>query len=266
MKINSNKIKSLVLLSLVGSNLAKEEKTDNQSELTLNSLPQIGANLTKRQDNSDPILIFGGYPISITEQGGGCGNDICLDDCTAGFAIVFPDENASSSCSLGGGGSTGFITSVNCCPSQENWEDCSSDPVWLNSKEHKNGIGYVVVTSLTYSYPIELDFAVVYSVPALVKFLPYVVGENNDLIPITSYGSASVGEKVCAYTATGGHVCGKVTNETNGFAIKVIMEVDSNVVDYGGSVYKKTNIGERAIAQLVGHITDNDDYLHNISL
>jgi len=65
MKINSNKIKSLFLLSLVGSNLAKEEKTDNQSELTLNSLPQITTNFTKRENETDPTLVFGGYPISI---------------------------------------------------------------------------------------------------------------------------------------------------------------------------------------------------------
>jgi len=65
MKINSNKIKSLFLLSLVGSNLAKEEKTDNQSELTLNSLPQITTNFTKRGNETDPTLVFGGYPISI---------------------------------------------------------------------------------------------------------------------------------------------------------------------------------------------------------
>ena len=65
MKINSNKLKSLFLLSLVGSNLAKEEKTDNQSELTLNSLPQIGTNFTKRGNETDPTLVFGGYPISI---------------------------------------------------------------------------------------------------------------------------------------------------------------------------------------------------------
>ena len=65
MKINSNKIKSLFLLSLVGSNLAKEEKMDNQSELTLNSLPQITTNFTKRGNETDPTLVFGGYPISI---------------------------------------------------------------------------------------------------------------------------------------------------------------------------------------------------------
>lgn len=46
MKINNKQIKSLVLLSLVGSGLGKEESSNNQSELTLNSLPQIGTNFT----------------------------------------------------------------------------------------------------------------------------------------------------------------------------------------------------------------------------
>jgi len=65
MKINSNKLKSIFLLSLVGSNLAKEESSKNQSELTLNSLPQITTNFTKRGNETDPTLVFGGYPISI---------------------------------------------------------------------------------------------------------------------------------------------------------------------------------------------------------
>jgi len=49
----------------VGSNLAKEESSKNQSELTLNSLPQITTNFTKRGNETDPTLVFGGYPISI---------------------------------------------------------------------------------------------------------------------------------------------------------------------------------------------------------
>jgi len=79
MKINSNKLKSLILLSLVGSASTNEQKPTNQSELTLNSLPQMGANFTKRENETDPTFVFGGYPLFI--GGGG-------PSCSAGFAIV----------------------------------------------------------------------------------------------------------------------------------------------------------------------------------
>ena len=55
MKINSKTIKSLFLLSLVGSASAKEEKSTNQTEIAysnvigLNLLPQMGANLTRTE-------------------------------------------------------------------------------------------------------------------------------------------------------------------------------------------------------------------------
>jgi len=95
-----------------------------------------------------------------------------------------------------------------------------------------------------------------------IKLIPYVVGENNDLIPITSYGPASVGERVCVYSGTSGRMCGKVViyndNSIHFFTLvgKVIMEVVlPNYADYGGPVYKETNIGERTIAQLVGHVS-----------
>lgn len=62
------KLKSLFLLSLVGSGLGKDKKADNQTEINLNSLPQMGANFTKREDNSNQTLLFAGYPIIIESQ------------------------------------------------------------------------------------------------------------------------------------------------------------------------------------------------------
>jgi hypothetical protein len=112
MRINSNKLKSLILLSLVGSNLAKEEKTDNQSELTLNSLPQIGTNFTKRENETDPTYLFAGMPIYLGSFGGNY--QICLN----GFPVVL----SGSKCLLNG---PGFLTSVQCC--KEDRTDCVTD-------------------------------------------------------------------------------------------------------------------------------------------
>jgi hypothetical protein len=117
MKINSNKLKSIFLLSLVGSNLAKEEEVSNQSELTLNSLPQIGTNFTKRQDNPDPILVFGGYPMSVgvnTKQQDGT-IKIIKGYCTAGFSLINTNSSVCKDCFTNDYG--GFITSGFCFPS-----------------------------------------------------------------------------------------------------------------------------------------------------
>ena len=86
MKINSNKIKSLILLSLVGSASTNEQKPTNQSELTLNSLPQIGANFTKREDDKNSIL--SGSKLSVkTEK--------VNVDFTAGFAVYKTNPDGS---------------------------------------------------------------------------------------------------------------------------------------------------------------------------
>jgi hypothetical protein len=69
MKINNKQIKSLFLMSLLGSGLGKEEKSTNQTEvahpngINLNSLPQMASNLTVGKNESDPTLIFAGMPI-----------------------------------------------------------------------------------------------------------------------------------------------------------------------------------------------------------
>ena len=250
MKINSNKIKSLFLLSLVGSNLAKEEKTDNQSELTLNSLPQITTNFTKRENETDPTLVFGGYPISI--------GDWKTPSCSFGFAVVSLDVSASSHCTWGF--LSGFITSDNCCYSS----DCDFKDVFLNS-EDKTKVGHVLRTSFDYIKEPAFryrDYAFVAN-SNLTKLIPYVAGEKGDLIPIISYGPASIGERVCAYTAATGRMCGKVVSVDEEEDLhtrfgKIILEVggfggfDEN--DYGGSVYKENSIANRTIAQLVGHI------------
>jgi hypothetical protein len=66
MKINNHKVKSLTLLSLIGSTSAKK---GNQSEINLNSLPQMGTNLTSakitKRDNPLQKVLMAGSPINI---------------------------------------------------------------------------------------------------------------------------------------------------------------------------------------------------------
>ena len=265
MKINSNKLKSLILLSLVGSASTNEEKSTNQTELTLNSLPQITTNFTKRGNETDPTFVFAGYPLFLGHGGASC---------SGSFAIVWPDEKAARGCSWGE--LSGFITSANCCNRGYGGEDncCSSNDcggskdVFLNS-EDKIKLGYVQRTSWDYirkgigDNDASFDFVfVANSNPEKdnIKFIPYVVGENNDLVPITSYGPASVGERACVYAATAaGRMCGKIVslNEVEryrGDIGKIITEVGSDQSDFGGPVYVESKSGDQTIAQLVGHI------------
>src|SRR6185295_19882346 len=98
MKINNNKIKSLFLLSLVGSGLGNQE-SQSQSEIPhLNSLPRMATNLTERQSNSNQTLVFAGYPISLSvplENNNGF-KRLYTKQGTAGFMIVNEDKSSSS--------------------------------------------------------------------------------------------------------------------------------------------------------------------------
>jgi hypothetical protein len=119
MKINNNKIKSLFLLSLVGSGLTKEEKSNNQTGIadngvSLNSLPQLATNLTdtKIADESPERNVYAaGTPalFSVRSINGVVGNK-----CTGGFAVV---NTNSSECGYGNDYG-GFLTSFFCFPSQ----------------------------------------------------------------------------------------------------------------------------------------------------
>src|SRR6185436_5323905 len=109
MKINSNKLKSLILLSLVGSASTNEEKPTNQSELTLNSLPEIGTNLTKQGDDSDPTFVFGGYPVLMMDDL----NRENIKNCTISFFTLYRN---SSDCDYGDSFPIGIITSSLCSP------------------------------------------------------------------------------------------------------------------------------------------------------
>jgi len=170
MKINSNKIKSLVLLSLVGSNLAKEEKTDNQTELTLNSLPQITTNFTKRGNETDPTLVFAGMSIFF-EQGLRPGYN--QTSCMNGFPLVPTGSNED--CVLGSG--PAFLTSARCCRDNT---DCGTWKVFLMTGNNSL-IGTVSETS--FQTPTGTDYAFVDASVSGNRLIPYVMGEH-DLIPI----------------------------------------------------------------------------------
>jgi len=197
MKINNNKIKSLFLLSLAGSVLAKEEKANNQTEITysdgvrLNSLPQLATNLTKREDNSDPTLVFGGYPINFVTS-------VTQDryNCSFGFAVTYSEANDPSSCLLLDA-NPGLITSAFCCA----YGDCASDENKVFTvSDNPVALGDVVVTSLCCleTHPDAVISAPDFALAGVdettnVKLIPYVIGYNNSLYPITSFGSVPLG-------------------------------------------------------------------------
>lgn len=71
MKLNSNKIKSLFLLSLLNSASGKSKKATNQSKIAspsgkkLNSLPKLATNLTEGENSDNQTMVFAGMPIVI---------------------------------------------------------------------------------------------------------------------------------------------------------------------------------------------------------
>jgi len=261
MKINSNKLKSIFLLSLVGSNLAKEESSKNQSELTLNSLPQIGANFTKRENETDPTLIFGGYPIAFENQ----------KNCFASFALI--EAKYNDDCEWGRGNV--FLTSSRCCTTER---FCDRFTVFSAGNSSKR-VGQISDLALTFGRGVFLiDFAVVIPDNGL-KLIPYVMGPE-DLYPITSLATAAIESQVCAYGPLRGYLCGSVVEMNTGVEYvdpsgETLTFTDVNKVDLGtngftieelGSpVYTKNNIGERTTAQALGYITDidNSDPNHN---
>jgi hypothetical protein len=110
MKINNHKVKSLTLLSLIGSTSAKK---GNQSEINLNSLPQMGTNLTsakitKRDEVYQKVYVAGTpalFGINTTK------NEVFRNKCTGGFAIVKNNDTCLPDNDYGG-----FVTSVFCFP------------------------------------------------------------------------------------------------------------------------------------------------------
>src|SRR6185312_6063011 len=111
MKINSNKIKSLIFLSLVGSGLGKDEKSNNQSGiLNDNQFPEIVANLTNSrrvQEGSVQYVYIAGAPI-MTSFKSNDGSPLPSKKCTGGFAIIKTGEIGKCEYNFG------FLTSVLC--------------------------------------------------------------------------------------------------------------------------------------------------------
>jgi hypothetical protein len=113
MKINNQNVISLALLSLIGSTSAKK---GNQSEINLNSLPQMGTNLTsakitKRDEVYRKVYVAGNPALF----GLNTDNGVVRNRCTGGFVIVKNNDTCLHN-DYGG-----FVTSVFCFPPQSSY-------------------------------------------------------------------------------------------------------------------------------------------------
>ena len=279
MKINNQKVKSLVLLSLIGSTSAKK---GNQSEITLNSLPQMETNLTKRGNDSSQTLIYAGMPISLMSYSLDKPVDENAGNCTLGFAIN--GVALSDWCSAVG---NSFITSARCCQKHNH---CFSFTV-LSPNEKEINVGKVQQSTYidTSGWKrINFDYLRM-SLPYLeedrnkVRITPYVMGGDEDFYPVIGLGSVTIGSQVCAYGAGSGYLCGKLIeigsswefikegyNENFTF---VVNKVDlgeghgfDSERDLGGPVYVANTIGDTTVAQALGYISgvDYSDLNHKI--
>jgi len=276
MKINNKQIKSLFLLSLLGSSLGQEEKSTNQTEiahsngLSFNSLPEMGTNFTKRGNETDPIRVFAGMPMFL--RGNSASNqNIDQRRCVSSFALVLPE---AGNCQWQGFkdslNNSGFITSARCCQSG----NCGANFVLLLENNSQNNIGQVAGSTFFYTGSFT-DQTFVLTHDEGLHLIPYVMGEEEVLLPIIGLGSATLGSDVCAYGATSGYFCGKVVemdasleipNPTEGGNITIISlnKVDLGEKgfeyeeDIGGPVYTVSNIGDRTVAQALGHISNID--------
>jgi hypothetical protein len=304
MKIN-HKIKSLFLLSLVGSTSAKEENSKNQSEINLNSLPQLSANLTEGEGNSSQaLLFFAGYPISLgVETYDGSGKK-WRKYSTAGFVVVNTNSSKCSPLNEFGNDYGGFLTSSFGWPPQWLGGSDSGTSIALSDEVYSwdgltplGNFGSNGYTNLNYGNTHQdIDYTYVSNTEYYgawdTKLTPYVVGGSDDesnesklqLYPVTGLGSVTIGSKICAYGAVSGYLCGNLTEINIGLAIPtpgkttdLITLVSLNKVDLGvngfygeedlgGPVYTVSNIGDRTIAQALGHITyfDNNDPNHKL--
>jgi hypothetical protein len=295
MKINNNKIKPLFLLSLVGSNLAKEEKTTNQSKIVypdgknLNSLPQLATNLTDTKiTNESPYqnVLVAGYPILVSING--LNGTLLSNKCTGSFVIV----NTNSSECNNGNDYGGFLTSFFCPPpvfpnpnvtrpGVVNWDNSVSlgvyyEPTMYLNKTFDNW--HLALLTAEYVY-VSADLTSV----KLAPFVPKTTDEGTtDLLPvISSSDPTSPGLPVCVYGAASGTQCGNITEvDLNLIMLNPLFRGDLmlnnlNKVDLGNNgllsedigapVYTETQIGEHTLAQALGHVSfiDNNDPQHH---
>jgi hypothetical protein len=260
-------------------------KEDNQTELTLNSLPQMATNLTKRGNETDPTLVFAGMPIFFNKDGVDQGR------CMSSFVVVPAEANKldpNTCIDFGDPRDFGFLSSSLCC---KNGDSCGITETNVNGEisvlvgngNNTQQIGFVGNTMMDNpSYFGGNDFAFLKPLYKYSRVTPYVVGDKQDFYPVTGLGSVTVGSKVCAYGALGGYRCGNVIAMNVVISSGRNMPVDSPVnfagvnkvdlgdygfyveEDLGGPVYAVSNIGEHTTAQALGYISgiDNDDQHH----
>ncbi|CAI2188691.1 7528_t:CDS:2 [Funneliformis geosporum] len=239
----------------------------------------MATNLTKREDNPEPTLVFAGYPISLSVplQDDKGVDRIYTKQSTAGFMIVNEDKSSSSYCTAGR--NDGFITSVSCLPYEYGFSNAllgtiiefydTADPFYDTAD-----FAYIADTKVDGSEPIPE-----------IKLIPYVVGESDgeskpQLYPVVDQGFDTLGTRVCAYGSGSGYQCGNlaeinVASGTVNFRnFKGLNKVDLGVngfyteEDLGGPVFYTVfdKQLDRTVAQALGHIThfDNSDPNHKL--
>ena len=283
MKINSNKLKSLILLSLVGSASTNEEKPTNQSELTLNSLPEIGTNLTKQGDDSDPTFVFGGYPVLMMDDL----NRENIKNCTISFFTLYRN---SSDCDYGDSFPIGIITSSLCSPVAGGEDNIVR--VWTRDKSLHLG-DVIYMTFGEYNEITNFDYALTSIFNIFTdrnEFLSYTAGlTNNDktvseLYPVIGTSLPQLGI-ICAYGSGSGYRCGSQVGSDLEITIpspwksgstitfKGLNKVDmgkngfESEEDRGGPVYSVgSSVDKKTVINALGHITwlNNTDPNHKL--
>lgn len=275
MKINNNKIKSLFLLSLVGSGLGKEEKANNQTEiLNANQFPTVATNFTDAKitdkGSEQNVLVAGASALF----GANTTNGIVRNKCTGGFVVVNANSNTCSS----GNDYGGFLTSIFCFPSEPGSVGLSLVTSWDGS---------VLLGEVSYGYSsrVGIDYNYVSS-PTNLQLLPFVpkttAEGTTNLLPVIALADPNApGFSACVYGAASGTQCGNIIgidanlivpdphNSGNTWPLHYLGWVDLGTngllsEDIGAPVYTETQIGDRTLAQALGHVSwiDNSDPQH----
>lgn len=285
MKINNQKVKSLALLSLIGSGLGKKEKstskskTSSPSAISLDSLPKLAANLTAGGNETEPTVLFAGMPIFFRDPV--AGDQL---ECGSGFAVV---KSGSEECEYTGNNDYfGLLTSTRCCKKggcagTTGMNEGNDVFLFSNITNSQKKIGTVVDTTFaSFNGAIFPDFALLGVNELDITLTPYVIGDKEEIYPVVGTGSVTIGSAVCAYGAVSGFLCGNIVemgvdvtaytplNQLFGSVNKIenlgIGFYDEK--DIGGPVYTISKIRDQTVAQALGYITsfDNSDYNHRI--
>ena len=296
--INNKKIKSLFLLSLVGSSVG-QQASENQTEALVPSatsypvLPQLSTNFTSAeiiQKGPEQNVLIAGYPILVGINGI---NGTVWNKCTGSFVIV----NTNSSQCQNGNDYGGFLTSFFCLP-----------PVFLDPNATQPGVvnwdNSVSLGKLYYGpemnwnksidnyWHLSAEYVYISANLNSVKLLPLVPKTTDegttDLLPvIASSNPTSPGLPVCVYGAASGYQCGNITELNLNLAVPNLwikggpcdwctdwmlnnlnkVDLGTNgllIEDIGAPVYTETQIGDRTLAQALGHVSivDNNDPQH----